>query len=360
MGTRNKKLKEETGVSAQYCTLQNVPERSLRHLADPRRQRLITQMNKMWANGTNLTYYFFKSPHKWGGHESQMEAVRIAFDTWKDLGIGLTFQEVNFAKDAALRIGFEHGAGSWSYIGRDSVDHRKNPKTRTCNFGWDLTTPYGANTALHEIGHALGFPHEHQNPKAGIVWNVEKVYESLGGPPNNWSRSTTYTNIIRKLPENDVDGSGWDKNSIMHYPFEAGLILEPAKYKTSSLRPVAGLSSVDIKTVKKIYPPLKEKTSILKPFKSKVIKIAVGEQIIFEVDISTSRVYTLETYGDMDTLLALFEVRDGTPVFIMGDDDSGQEYNAKIQRHLDKDKKYIVGLRLYFEKKAGEGAILLH
>lgn len=360
MGKRNKKLKEETGVSAQYCTLQNVPERSLGHLADPRRQRLITQMTKMWANGTNITYYFFKGPHKWGGHESQMEAVRIAFDTWKDLGIGLTFEEVNFAKEASLRIGFEHGAGSWSYIGRDSVDHIKNPKKRTCNFGWDLTTPYGANTALHEIGHALGFPHEHQNPKAGIVWDVEKVYEDLGDSPNNWSRSTTYTNIIRKLPENTVDGSGWDKNSIMHYPFKAGLILEPEKYKTKPLRPVAGLSSVDIKTVRNIYPPLKEKTPILKPFKSKIIKIAVGEQLNFEVDISTSRIYTLETYGDMDTLMALFEVRDGTPVFIVGDDDSGQEYNAKIQRHLDKDKKYIVRLRLYFAKKAGEGAILLH
>ena len=30
------------------------------------------------------------------------------------------------------------------------------------NFGWDLTQPGEIDTALHEIGHTIGFPHEHQ------------------------------------------------------------------------------------------------------------------------------------------------------------------------------------------------------
>ena len=55
-----------------------------------------------------------------------------------------------------------------------------DPNERTMNFGWDLTTSYGHDTALHEIGHTLGFPHEHQNPTAGIVWNEPAVLAAWG------------------------------------------------------------------------------------------------------------------------------------------------------------------------------------
>ena len=54
--------------------------------------------------------------------------------------------------------------------GRDVLNTR-SPQERTMNFGWALTTAYGHDTALHEIGHTLGLEHEHQNPNAGISWN---------------------------------------------------------------------------------------------------------------------------------------------------------------------------------------------
>ena len=72
-------------------------------------------------------------------------------------------------RSAQIRIAFDPAEDSASYVGTDNlgIDSAKS----TMNFGWDLTTPYGHTTALHEIGHAIGFPHEHQNPKGGIVWN---------------------------------------------------------------------------------------------------------------------------------------------------------------------------------------------
>jgi hypothetical protein len=49
---------------------------------------------------------------------------------------------------------------------------------------------------------------------AGIVWNEEEVYKQLGGPPNSWSKQTTYRNIIYKYPVAAVDGGNWDPNSV--------------------------------------------------------------------------------------------------------------------------------------------------
>ncbi|SHE23577.1 M12 family metallopeptidase [methanotrophic endosymbiont of Bathymodiolus puteoserpentis (Logatchev)] len=342
------------------CSLPEVQERDLSHIYDGFRLRLIAVMDKVWVNGTNLTYFFFKSPAYWRGGSAQEQAVRDTFSIWKELDIGLTFQEVDNAADAMVRIGFDQSDGSWSYIGRDSIDFASDTARRTVNFGWDLTTSYGRDTALHELGHVLGFPHEHQNPKAGIVWDEEKVYASLGGPPNNWSRQQTHWNIIRKIAANTVDGSDWDKDSIMHYQFQAGLIKKPTEYQTRPLIPASGLSAIDIQTVKRLYPSLAKKLPELRPYESQRFDIAAGEQIDFVINPVTSRKYKIQTFGQMDTVMVLFEVRDGIPEYLDGDDDSGLDYNAKITFRLHRGREYIVRTRLYYALSQGGGAIMLY
>jgi hypothetical protein len=342
------------------CSLPEVQERDLSHISDGHRLRLLAIIGKMWVNGTNLTYFFFKEPAHWRGGSDQEQAVRDAFATWKELGIGLTFQEVDDAADAMIRVGFDQTDGSWSYVGRDCVDIASDPAKRTTNYGWDLTTPYGRDTALHEIGHVLGFPHEHQNPLAGIVWDEEKVYESFGGPPNNWSPDDTYWNVLRKIPANTVDGSTWDNDSIMHYQFEAGLIKQPSVYQTRHLIPAPGLSQLDIETARRLYPPQVERLPELRPFESQRFNIAAGEQVDFVINPLISREYTLQTFGQMDTVMVLFEMRDGTPEYIDGDDDSGLDYNAKIIARLQRNRQYLVRTRLYYAVAQGSSAIMLY
>ncbi len=233
------------GHAFQYCDLPQSVPRSFAPDLTSERTSLILVSGPKWVNGTVLHYYFFDQAtdgenvtlqdgtlqwRSWATSPAEEEVVRRAFKSWKDLGIGLEFQEMSSRAEAEVRIGFMRDDGAWSYVGREVLNY--GPNSRTMNFGWDLTrSARELDTAIHEIGHTLGFPHEHQNPNSGIVWNEEAVYADLAAYPNFWKRDKTNFNIIRKIPSDTVQGSNWDPNSIMHYPFKAGLIESPELYR---------------------------------------------------------------------------------------------------------------------------------
>lgn len=356
-----------------YCSLRAGPEPDFGSGFDPVRTESIIVLRSKWVNGTNLHYYFFDRDTdgrnvlmvdgtrrfiKWTTDEAEKDVVRAAFRKWKDLGVGLKFEEVDDRNQAEFRIGFERGDGYWSFLGRDVLDHGSNE--RTMNFGRNVAQrSNGMDTALHEIGHSLGLPHEHQSPFAGINWNDEAVYAALALPPNRWSRQRTFFNIIRKIAADDVQGSSWDRNSIMHYSFEAGLIDQPEDLR-SGLDPEPGLSDRDKIWIRTYYPPLDEDSETeLKPFQPEFLSIAPGEQLNFVIRPLASRKYTIQTFGASDTVIVLFEEIDGEPVFVTADDDSAQDTNARIRIKLHQGRKYILRIRLYFRGASGETAVMM-
>jgi hypothetical protein len=341
-----------------FCSLPEVRERELGPDVSPYRERLIRYLEKKWVNGTTLHYYFFNSG-PWSGPESQVELVRDGFEVWRDVGIGIGFEEVDSIADAEIRIGFLQGDGAWSYVGRDVIDV-PGQHERTMNFGWDLTQdPRGVDVPVHEIGHTLGFPHEHQNPFAGIVWDEPAVYAYFGGPPNNWPQQTTYHNILRKLPAAEVEGTEWDPDSVMHYSFPAGLILQPPQY-SAGLRPAGGLSQLDIAEVRRFYPPIRNTGyPKLEPFHSQLLSIGRGEQRNFTIEPPETREYTIGTFGRSDTVIVLFEDRDGDLKYLDGDDDSGFDRNARITEWLEAGKRYVLRVRLYLNWATGDTAVML-
>ena len=76
---------------------------------DSRRTIAIIQGRAKWLNGTVLHYCFFTGTSHYAVPKVQADAVRQAFVTWKALGIGLVFQEVNQLSEAEVRIGYSTG-----------------------------------------------------------------------------------------------------------------------------------------------------------------------------------------------------------------------------------------------------------
>jgi hypothetical protein len=353
------KTKASTIRSPRYCAARFPEPLKLPKNLPPGRARLIRETAHKWLNGSTLRYWFFDSPTKWAGPEKEKRVVRDAFAAWKALGIGLNFQEVKSRADADVRIAFLQDDGSWSYIGTDVRTRRRDP--RTMNFGWSLTedAQEGMDTAIHEIGHTLGFPHEHQNPFAGIVWNEPAVYKSLAAPPNSWDKATTFHNIIEKIVPDTVQGSTWDPNSVMHYPFEAGLILKPVKY-AKGLTPAGGLSKRDRMWALKFYPTIKAgAVKPLVPFKTEQLALASGQQANFSFVPDATRAHEFRTFGEADTVMALYEQRASGPKLIAEDNDSGVDRNAQFKVALSKGKNYVLRVRLNVATDSGQTAVMV-
>ncbi len=352
-----------------FCNMPIIEERAPRPGHHPGTEHMIILMAKKWVNGTNLTYYFFDKASdgehvningeikfiKWKGTQQEMDSVRAGFTTWEQVGIGLTFEEVNRREDALIRIGFMKGDGSWSYVGRDLWNI---PKTeRTMNFGWDIIND--ADTILHEIGHAMGFPHEHQNPLAGIVWNEPNVVTELSGPPNNWNYATIKHNVLDKKRADAIQGSGLDENSIMMYPLPGSWIDAPPEL-SDGISPTPGLSDRDREWVKKFYPAQPNKDlEELELNKTSMIHIDPGEQVSFLFTPPVTRDYEIRTFGEMDTVMVLYEKNGDEEEYLSGDDDSGSELNSMITIKLVKDREYLIRIRLYSKLGTGNTSVMI-
>ena len=160
---------------------------------------------KYWDSGLALKIHFIN------GDAYQISSMKTVIMEMMDY-TSLSPEYTSNPATSDIRISFNYGSGSYSYLGTDAKFIPTDQET--LNIGWS-----GIGVMRHEFGHALNLSHEHQNPLGGIQWNEAKVIEDLSGPPNYWTGDQIRHNVLDAYNINDVDVTQFDMDSIMLYYF---------------------------------------------------------------------------------------------------------------------------------------------
>ena len=197
-----------------------------------------------WQSGTQVKVRFVE------GDPQLQERVRAVAEEW--IGPSMANLSLQFVDegDADIRIAFQQGDGSWSYLG--TMCQQIPADEPTMNYGWlepDSPDDDLRRVVLHEFGHALGLIHENQNPNRPIAWNRAAVIADLSGPPNNWDEATIEHNIFKQYDPESLLSTPTDALSIMMYPI-------PASWTTDGFSADLNrdLSDTDEKFIRDAYP----------------------------------------------------------------------------------------------------------
>lgn len=258
---------------------------------DQTRDALALLTGKRWQNGRTLRVWFD------GAEGGVVERVKPYFLEWtKHANIGFEF--VSDRSIAEVRVGFVEGAGSWSYLGTDNLTIPEDE--HTMNLGWlspEESEEEFRRVALHEVGHALGAIHEHQNPSGGIPWDRDAVIRYYSGPPNNWNLETIENNLFRRYSESQTNFTDFDRLSIMAYPvpneFTRGDYFVP--FNTN-------LSEQDKRFMGWYYPKAAEPPPKRQAvYKSKLDNLSDEEMIAADLDVLNRRGRKLATVTGVET-----------------------------------------------------------
>jgi hypothetical protein len=286
--------------------------------------RLALPIKKKWTNGRTLRVAFLD------GDAALQDRVAEVAAPWVDAA-NLNFDFAGPAEEADIRVTFL-GVGSWSHVGTDAKAVGSDQPT-LC-LGWltaESSDDVVRQAVLHEFGHALGAVHEHDSPAGGVPWDRPAVYAFYKGPPNRWSVAEVDANVFAKYDDSVTQFSDFDPDSIMIYPIPDELTIGDYSIDWNP-----DLSPTDRKWIGIAYP-----LAAPDPLELMIDGAAIGADIgehgewdEFHFSVTNAGRYAVETHGPTDVMMAVAGPDDPERI-VAEDDDSGREYNARVEATLE-------------------------
>lgn len=162
-------------------------------------------------------------------------------------GCGIKFAWTQGVGDVRISRG---GGGYWSYLGVDITQIPKNRQTMNLQ-GFTMSTADSEfyRVVRHEVGHTLGFPHEHMRAELVAEIDAQKAIAWFMRT-QGWDAQTVQQQVLTPLDERSLMATPADQTSIMCYQLPGSI--------TKSGKPIVGgedINASDYNFAAKIYPP---------------------------------------------------------------------------------------------------------
>jgi hypothetical protein len=219
----------------------------------PRSLQLCAWRKHLWRPGY-IIKVFIMNGFRNRPNSIFMGMLQKGIDVWSRAG-NIFFTFVNTAEKSDIRIKFtsDPQISSVSVIGKLALFEPKDQPTMTLSIPPGTSQRDADFTILHELGHALGFLHEHSSPNCVIQWNKRRVRCAYA----HVSYEELVINIFRREDPVDTDASPFDPESVMMYGVAAELMVGATRDIPQPTR----LSTTDHEWMLRFYPYPKEVSS---------------------------------------------------------------------------------------------------
>jgi Astacin (Peptidase family M12A) len=261
---------------------------------------LVADEKLLWTKN-ELKVYFLSGDEAL--HKKVMKYAN-AWSEWCDIKfVQIAYPEAG--PDISIAFNTEgHKNGNWSVIGTDSTSSTPSMNLETAA-SKSASEEQIRRVVLHEFGHALGFIHEHQSPRAGIRWNEKATYEyytKLGLKVDKQKGiDEVKSNILDPHTSSGIlNSTEFDSKSVMLYYIPAEVTRDGVAIGAWNNE----LSELDKKHAAWLYP--KDVDSSIRPHGSRLRDTPVphGHRFLIQIasnfDLSKNGEYTLSVFNGKD------------------------------------------------------------
>jgi hypothetical protein len=220
------------------------PRQAMAMLETPDPASIAALTSKYWRSGSVKLGVAFMD----GGSQDLKARILSHMNAWGERS-NVKFSPASSGM-AQVRIARQRGDGYWSYLGTDILQIPVSQPTMNLD-SFSMSTPEAEyrRVVRHEVGHTLGFPHEHL--RSALVNRLDRAKTiAYFRDRHGWTERDTVSNVLTPLDDAELVATLLtDETSIMAYQLPGAI--------TKDGKPILGgddINDTDFSLAAKLWP----------------------------------------------------------------------------------------------------------